>query len=77
MEVLHLRHPVVTLYHEDPVALHLQDQALQRLQQFIDGVDVGVGQLKAPDLGLSVSWVGQPSILIYTPPGPVLQHPST
>jgi hypothetical protein len=29
-------------------------------QQFIDGVDGGVGQLKALDLGLGGSWVGQP-----------------
>ena len=36
--------------HGDPVAL-----VLHTLQQFINGVDVGVGQLKALDLGLGGS----------------------
>jgi hypothetical protein len=31
------------------------------LQQCIDGVDVGVRRLKALDLGLGGSWVGQPA----------------
>ena len=35
-----------------PVTLDLQDWPLHTLQQFIDGVDVGVGQLKALDLGI-------------------------
>jgi hypothetical protein len=30
-------------------------------QQVTDGVDLRVGQLKAPDLGLGGGWVGQPS----------------
>lgn len=39
------------------------------------GVDVGVGQLKALDLDLYSSWVGQPtSSPALTPPGWVLQH---
>ena len=46
-----LRYPVV-LCHEDSEALDLQDWPLHTLQQFIDGIDVGVGQLKALDLGL-------------------------
>jgi hypothetical protein len=41
--------------HGDPVALVLQDWLLDMLQQFINVVDVGVGQLKAMDLGLSGS----------------------
>ena len=46
---------VIALCHEDPAALELQDWTLHTLQQFIDGVDVGVGQLKALDLGLGGS----------------------
>ena len=41
--------------HGDPVALVLQDWLLDMLQQFINVVDVGVGQLKALDLGLGGS----------------------
>ena len=43
---------VVGLCHGDPVALGLQDQPLHVLQQFIDGVDVSVGQLNVLDLVL-------------------------
>ena len=39
----------------DPVALVLQNQPLHRPQQFIDGVDAGVGHLRALDLGLDGS----------------------
>ena len=39
--------------------MDLQDQYFHVLQQLIDGVDVGVGQLKALDLGLGDSWVSQ------------------
>lgn len=50
---MHLRYPVVALCHGDPVALVLQGGLLHLLQQLhIDGVNVGVGQLKALDLGL-------------------------
>ena len=45
------RYSVVVLCHGDPAALSLQDQLFCLLQQFIDGVDVGVDQLKALDLG--------------------------
>ena len=47
-----LRCPVFALGHRDPTALSLQDQPLHELQEFIDGVLVEVGQLKALDLGL-------------------------
>lgn len=46
-------YPVVALCHEILVALDLQDLSLHVLQQFTDGVDTGVGQLKAQNLGLS------------------------
>jgi hypothetical protein len=47
-----LRYSVVALCHGDPAALDLQSWLLNMLQQFIDGVDVSVRQLKASDLGL-------------------------
>ena len=50
-----LRYPVVALCHGDPVALDLQGWLLRMLQQFIDGVDVGVGQQEVLDLGLGGS----------------------
>ena len=37
------------------MALDLQDWPLHMLQQLIDGVDVGVDQLKSLDLGLGSS----------------------
>lgn len=47
-----------------------------------DGVGVGVGWLKALDLGLGSSWAGQPTSSVPTPPGwvsspacPQLVHP--
>jgi hypothetical protein len=46
-----LGYPVVALYHDDHAALGQQDWPFQILQQFIDGVDAGVGQLIALDLG--------------------------
>ena len=45
--------PVVAMGQGHPVPLDLQDQSLHVLQQFINGVDVGVGQFKALDPGLS------------------------
>ena len=48
-------YPVAVLCRGDPAALNLQDWPYHTLQQFIDGVDVGVGQLKALDLGLDGS----------------------
>lgn len=44
-----------------PAALGLQDRSLHVFQQFIDGVDVGVGFLIALVLGLGDIWVGQPA----------------
>ena len=52
-----LRYPVVALCHGGPAALDLQDWSLHSLQQFIDGVDVVVGRLRALDLGLGGSGV--------------------
>ena len=46
---------VVGLCHGDLKALGLQDQPLHVLQWFIDGVDVGLGQLKVLDLDLGGS----------------------
>jgi hypothetical protein len=46
------------------------------LQQFIEDVDAGVGQLKALILDLSGSWVGHPTnFLMLSPWGPALLHP--
>ena len=53
--ILTVRYPVVALCHGDPVALELQDWSLHVLQQIIDGVDVGAGQLRDLDLGLGGS----------------------
>lgn len=49
------------LCHWDSTALGLQDQSFKELQKPRDDVDVGVGQLKALDLGLGCSWAGQTS----------------
>lgn len=38
--------------HGDAPVIVLQDQSLNVLQQITDGVDVGVGQPKAQDVGL-------------------------
>lgn len=51
--------PVVVLCHGDPVVLDLSVHPLHILQQLIDCVDIGVGQLVALVLGLGSSWVGQ------------------
>ena len=50
-----LGYPAVALCHGDPAAFVLQDQPLHVLEQFIHGVDVGVGQPKPLDLGLGGS----------------------
>ena len=47
--------PVVVLWHGDTEALVLQDLPLHTMQQIIDGVGVGMGQLKSMDLGLRSS----------------------
>jgi hypothetical protein len=50
-----VRYPVVVLCHRDPAALDLQDPSFHMLQLIIDGVDAGVRQPKALDLGLGGS----------------------
>lgn len=50
-----LSYPVVALCRGDPTALDLKDWPLHLLQQFIDRVDVRVGQLRPLDLGLGGS----------------------
>ena len=54
-----LGYPVFVLCHRDLVTLGLQDWPLHVLQQIIDGVDVGVGQLIGIVLGLGGCGVGQ------------------
>lgn len=49
------RFPVVALCHGDPEVQNLQDLPLHTFQQFTDGADIGVSQLKALDLSLSGS----------------------
>jgi hypothetical protein len=49
------------LCHGDPATLILQGWLLHMFQQFIDGVDVGVGQLKALDLSLGSSFIAHPA----------------
>ena len=43
---------MVALCHGNLIVLELYDQPLHAVQHFINGVDVGVGQFKALDLGL-------------------------
>lgn len=50
-----LGYPVVALCYGDSAAFDLQDQALHVRQQFIDGVNIGVGHLKTLGLGLVVA----------------------
>ena len=51
------------------------EPSLHMFHQFIDGVDVGMDQLKALDLGLVGSWSGQPiSSSTPNPLGWALQH---
>ena len=45
-------YPAVALCHGGPAALDLQDPPFHTTQQFIDEVDVGVGQPRALGLGL-------------------------
>jgi hypothetical protein len=50
--------------------LDLQDQPLYKIQQFTNGVYVGLGQLKVLDLSLGGSRASQPaSSPAPTPPG--------
>ena len=47
-----LGYPVVILCHGDLAVSILEDQPLHVLQQFIDKMVVGVGQIKDPNLDL-------------------------
>ena len=38
-----LEYSLAVLCHGDPTTLDLQDWPLHKLQQFVDGIDVGVG----------------------------------
>jgi hypothetical protein len=49
-----LGYPAVALCDGDPVALDLQNQPLLMLEQLMDEVDIGVGQLKTLDLDLDL-----------------------
>ena len=53
------RYPFVALCHEEPLALDQQDWPFYTSHPFSDDVDFGVGHLKALDLGLSDSRVGE------------------
>jgi hypothetical protein len=50
--VTFLGNPVVALCHADLAALVLEDWPLHVIQQFIERIDVGAGQLKALHLGM-------------------------
>lgn len=52
----------VALCHGDTVPLVLQDWVFHIPHQFLDWVNVGMGQLKALDLGLGGRSVGQPEL---------------
>ena len=59
--------------HGDPVVLDLQNQPLHVLQHFMDGVDIGVGQFKALDLGPRAIRASQPTNYpALLPPGQAL-----
>ena len=65
-----LRCPLVVLSHGDPAALVLQCLPLHTLPHFIDGIDTGVEQFKALDLGPGHSCVSQSNTSpVPTPPG--------
>ena len=61
-------YPVVALCHGDPAALEQQDWPLLDSQPFTNDIDVGVGQLRALDLG----WVV--AVLVIVPSLPYLHH---
>ncbi|KAL6038852.1 hypothetical protein STEG23_017079, partial [Scotinomys teguina] len=50
-----LRYPTLALSNGDPAVMVLLDQSLLTPQQVIDGINVGVGQLKALDVDLGDS----------------------
>lgn len=61
-----LGYPAVSLCRGDPAALDLQDRPLHTLQQLIDGVNVGMGQLIALLPGMGGSWIDQLSLILTT-----------
>lgn len=70
-----LGYPVIGLCHRDPTTLNMQNWSLHTFQPFIDGIIIGLGQLKALNLGMCGSWVGQSvSFSAPTPPEQTLQH---
>lgn len=65
----------VSLCYGDPAALGLPVRSLHILQQIVDRMDVGAGQVITLGLGLSSCRVGlQASSPLSSPPGWVLQH---
>lgn len=56
-----LEYSVIPLCHGGSVALYQHDRPLHIPQQFINEVDVGLGQLIAMVLSLDVSWFDQPT----------------
>ena len=55
-----LRYPAVGLNHRNPLGMVLQDWSLHVLQQVIDGVVVGMGQIKTLHVGLGGSCIAYP-----------------
>ena len=60
-------HPIVALWHGEPATLDVLDLPRHMLQQCIDGIDTGVGQLRVLDLSLGGSPASSP-----VPPEPAL-----
>lgn len=59
-----LRMPAVALGHGDLIVLDVWDQPLRALEQFINGVDVGVGKFKPLGLCLRCSSMLTPLALL-------------
>lgn len=73
-----LRYLQVILCHGDPAAMDQQEWPFHVPQQFTEGINFGVGPLKAPNLSLAGKWAGQPTGSPFsTLPGWALQHCSS